>query len=51
MKPSPIEIKESHAIYANVLNHLIQEGYADNEESAGIIVEGMSEEWYNSIIE
>ena len=32
-------------------HHLIREGYAADQESADDIIKGMSEEWFNLIIE
>ena len=33
------------------MKHLIDEGYTDNEESANKIIMGMSEQWFNIIID
>ena len=33
-----------------VLEHLLDEGYADNQEAAVKIMANMSEEWVNSIL-
>jgi len=38
-------------IYDIILEHLVQEGYANNLESAEVILENMSEDWMESIIE
>ena len=43
--------KESYDIFDAILEHLIAEGYADTNESALVIMENMSEEWRNSIVE
>ena len=50
MKPTPRELQETHKTYEFVVNHLIAEGYVDDEQSANNIIEGMSETWYNLII-
>ena len=36
---------------STVIKYLIEEGYAENEESANQIILGMSERWYNLIID
>ena len=51
MKPSPRQTQEAHQNYNKVSEHLIREGYAPNKESADDIIKGMSEEWFNLIIE
>ncbi len=43
MKPSPRETQQAHQNYKKVSEHLIRE--ADD------IIKGMSEEWFNLIIE
>ena len=43
MKPSPKKLKETKEIYEKVVNHLIEEGYASDSESADSIIQGMSE--------
>jgi hypothetical protein len=43
-----IEYRED---YEMILNHLLDEGYANNEDSALAILENMSEEWIDSILE
>lgn len=43
--------KEQVDLYDLVLSHLIDEGYAYNEEAATAIMANMSEEWVNSIVE
>ncbi|MFZ9354545.1 MAG: hypothetical protein ACO25L_07010 [Candidatus Nanopelagicales bacterium] len=50
MKPSPKKLKETKEIYENVVEHLIQEGYATDKNSADLIISGMSDEWFNLII-
>jgi hypothetical protein len=34
-----------------VMGHLIDEGYAENEEAAAVIMANMSEEWREEILE
>ena len=51
MKPSPRETQHAHQNYKKVSDHLIREGYAADQESADDIIKGMSEEWFNLIIE
>ena len=46
---SDSEINESTENY--ILEYLVNEGYADTEESALVIMANMSEEWTQSIIE
>jgi len=50
MKPTPRETQEAYKNYEKVVEHLIQEGYAIDKESADHIIQGMSEEWFNLII-
>ena len=42
---------ESYDLYDVILSHLINEGYADTEENALVIMANMSEDWRESIIE
>ena len=42
--------KEQVDLYDIILSHLIDEGYADTNENALVIMANMSEEWKNSII-
>ena len=51
MKPSPKKLKETKEIYEKVVNHLIEEGYATDVESADSIISGMSEQWFEQIQE
>jgi hypothetical protein len=44
-------LTQSFDVYDVVIGHLIDEGYADTEESAIAIMANMSEEWRESIIE
>jgi len=43
-------INQSFDFFDYILSHLINEGYADNEKSAKIIMENMSRVWLKSII-
>jgi hypothetical protein len=43
--------KEEYDDYDVVLYHLLDEGYADTEEAATVIMANMSEEWKQSIVE
>ena len=51
MKPSPKQTQEAHQNYKKVSDHLIHEGYAQDQESAHDIIKRMSEKLYNLIIE
>jgi hypothetical protein len=51
MKPSPKKLKETKEIYHKVVDHLISEGYAIDSDSADNIIKGMSDEWFETIIE
>jgi hypothetical protein len=50
MKPTPKESKIIHEHYEKVVNHLIEEGYTEDKSGADNIINGMSEQWYNLII-
>jgi len=50
MKPTPRETKEAIEKYNIIVEHLIKENYAQDKESADLIIAGMSEEWYTTII-
>lgn len=50
MKPTPKQSQKIHKNYERVVEHLINEGYAENRESADSIINGMSETWFNIII-
>jgi hypothetical protein len=50
MKPTPRELQETYKIHSQLIEYLISEGYAEDKESADKIIEGMSETWYNLII-
>ena len=41
---------ESYDIYDIILSHLLDEGYAETQEAAEVIMVNMSEEWRDSII-
>jgi len=45
------EMREELDIYDVVLEYLLDEGYADSESDAIIIMSSMSEEWIESVIE
>ena len=51
MKPTPKETQQAHENYKKVSDHLIREGYAEDQESADNVIRGMSEEWFKLIIE
>jgi len=51
MKPTPKQYKEAVDRHAKIVKHLIEEGYAENKESAETIIMGMSEQWYTLIID
>ena len=51
MKASPRQTQEAHQNYKKVSEHLIREGYAEDQTSADNIIRGMSEEWFQLIIE
>jgi hypothetical protein len=44
-------IGESDGMYDQVISHLIGEGYADSYESAELMIDTMSEEWIDDIVE
>ena len=50
MKPTPRKLQQTHKLYEKIVDHLISEGYAEDNESANKIIEGMSETWYNLIL-
>ena len=51
MKPTPKQYKEAVDRHSYIEKYLISEGYAETPEMAGNIIMGMSEEWYNQIID
>ena len=50
MKPTPRETKKIHEDYEKVVNHLIEEKYAVDSDSADKIIAGMSQEWFDTIV-
>ena len=50
MKPTPKEMQAIHEKYDVVINHLIEEGYAEDKENADEIIKGMSNQWFDQII-
>jgi hypothetical protein len=44
-------IKDSYDLYDIILSHLLDEGYAETQEQAEVIMVNMSEEWRESICE
>ena len=50
MKPTPKETKKIHENYQKVVDHLIEEKFAANEEAADKIISGMSQEWFDTIV-
>jgi hypothetical protein len=48
---SPEEQKEETDLFVYILEYLVAEGYADTNENALAIMENMSEEWKESIVE
>ena len=51
MKPTPRQHQEAVERIKRIKEHLIKEGYAEDEESAESIIMGMSEQWFNLIID
>ena len=51
MKSTPRQVKDAKKAYERVEDHLVSEGYAKNKTDADNIIGGMSEEWYNMIID
>ena len=49
MKPTPKESKKIHENYKKVVDHLIEEKYAVDEDSADKIISGMSQDWFDTI--
>jgi len=45
------QFDESYDYYDIILSHLLDEGYADTQEQAQVIMVNMSEEWRESIVE
>ena len=44
-------IKDSYDLYDIILSHLLDEGYAETQEQAQVIMVNMSEDWRESIME
>ena len=51
MKPTPKQYQEAQERHDKIVDHLIEEGYAENPEMADNIIMGMSEQWYETILE
>jgi hypothetical protein len=43
-------VSDSYDLYDIILSHLLDEGYADTQEQAEVIMVNMSEDWKNSIL-
>ena len=50
MKPTPKESQKIHENYKKVVNHLIEEKYAVNDDAADKIISGMSQDWFDTIV-
>ena len=50
MKPTPRQSQEINKNYEMIVEHLISEGYAEDKDSADKIINGMSETWFNLIV-
>ena len=50
-KGPKIKVKEQTDLYDIILSHLLDEGYAETQEQAEVIMVNMSEEWRESICE
>ena len=44
-------IRDSYDLYDIILSHLLDEGYADTQEQAEVIMVNMSEDWRESIVD
>jgi hypothetical protein len=51
MSKSPRNQKEETDLYDIILSHLLDEGYAETQEQAEVIMVNMSEDWRESIFE
>ena len=51
MKPTPKKSKKIHENYEKVVGHLIEEKYAVDFEAADRIISGMSQDWFDTIID
>ena len=49
MKPTPKETKKIHENYEKVKQHLIDENYAADNDSADKIISGMSQDWFDTV--
>ena len=49
-KGPKIKVKEQVDLYDIILSHLLDEGYAETQEQAEVIMVNMSEEWRQSIL-
>jgi len=47
---TPKQLKEAHERTKKITDYLIREGYAENTDMAGNIIMGMSEAWYEQIL-
>ncbi len=50
MKPTPRQLQETYKVHNQLVDYLVSEGYAEDNESAEHIIKGMSEEWFNMIV-
>ena len=50
MTPTPKETKKIHENYEKVKQHLIDEKYAVDSDSADKIISGMSQDWFDTIV-
>ena len=48
---STFDVDESFDLYDIILSHLLDEGYAETQEQAEVIMVNMSEDWRESIVE
>ncbi len=51
MQVTDTSLDEEYDLYDIILSHLLDEGYADTEDSALVIMANMSEDWRDSICE
>ena len=51
MKPSPKQTISANNYFERVVAHLIEEGYDETYQDANKIIEGMSEAWFDLIME
>ena len=51
MKSTPRQVKEAKKAYNKVIDHLVEEAHARHKTDADNIIGGMSEEWYNMIMD